>query len=174
MDLISINDIVARLLFLGGVVLAATFASFLTIGFVYLLVVYIRLKKRDQMAYEMTTLEIQMTKDNEIKIDAAEQMFASFSSIKKPSGWFSFLEVGDILSFEIVGTKSEIRFYVSAPSKIIDLIEKTIYGYYPNADIKHVEEPNIFTEKGSVAFAALRQEKDPHFPLKTFRELPTD
>jgi len=41
-------------------------------------------------------------------------MFASFSSLKK-SGWLSFLELDDVLSFEIVGKKADIRFYVSAP-----------------------------------------------------------
>jgi hypothetical protein len=64
-------------------------------------------------------------KDNEIKIDAAEQMFAAFASLKK-SGWLSFLDLDDVLAFEIVGKEAEIRFYVSAPAKIIDLVEKII------------------------------------------------
>ena len=174
MDALIFDQILSRLVFFGFVVLAAILASLFTFGFVYLLVIYIRLKKRDQMAYEMITLEVMMPKDNEIKIDAAEQMFASFSSLKKPSGMFGFLEVGDVLACEIVGTKSNIRFYISVPNKISDLIEKTIYGYYPTADIRHVEEPNIFTEKGHVAFAALKQSKEAYMPLKTYREIPSD
>ena len=174
MDAFIFDQILSRLIFFGFVVLAAILASLFTFGFVYLLVIYIRLKKRDQMAYEMITLEVMMPKDNEIKIDAAEQMFASFSSLKKPSGMFGFLEVGDVLACEIVGTKSNIRFYISVPNKISDLIEKTIYGYYPTADIRHVEEPNIFTEKGHVAFAALKQSKEAYMPLKTYREIPSD
>ncbi len=174
MDVPAMEQIIERFVFFGLVVLGAIVASLLTIGFVYLLVIYIRLKKRDQMAYEMVTLELQMPKDNEIKIDSAEQMFASFSSLKKPSGMFSFLEIGDVVACEIVGTKSKIRFFISVPKKIVDLIEKTIYGYYPTADIKHVDEPNVFTEKGSVAFASLKQSKEAYMPLKTYREIPTD
>ena len=169
-----LDQIIERIIFFGVVVLAAIIASLLTIGFIYLLVIYIRLKKRDQMACEMITLEVLMPKENEIKIDAAEQMFASFSSLEKPGGILSFLEVGDVLACEIVGTKSDIRFYISVPKKIVDLIEKTIYGYYSTADIRHVEEPNIFTEKGNVAFASLKQSKDSYMPLKTYRDIPTD
>ena len=174
MDLPFLDQIIQRIIFFGVVVLAAIIASLLTIGFIYLLVIYIRLKKRDQMACEMITLEVLMPKENEIKIDAAEQMFASFSSLEKPGGILSFLEVGDVLACEIVGTKSDIRFYISVPKKIVDLIEKTIYGYYSTADIRHVEEPNIFTEKGNVAFASLKQSKDSYMPLKTYRDIPTD
>ncbi len=150
---------------LGAVVLLAVLA--------YLVVFFFRLKKREQMSLEMLTLEVKLPKDNEIKIDAAEQMFASFFSLKK-SGFFSFLDLDDVLCFEIVGKRADIRFYVSAPAKIIDLVEKTIYGYYPSADIKKVEEPNIFSEEGRVSFGSLVIKDSPYMPLKTYKELPTD
>ncbi len=101
-------------------------------------------------------------------------MFSAFTSSLSKGGFWDFLEVDDSLAFEIVGKKADIRFYVSTPSKIVDLVEKTIYGYYPNADIKKVEEPNIFTEQGKVAFAAIRQSKDAFYPLKSYREIPND
>jgi len=122
---------------------------------------------------EMVTLEVKTPKDNEIKIDVAEQMFASFSSLKK-SGWLSAFDLDDVLAFEIVGKKADIRFYVSAPSRIIDLVEKTIYSYYPSADIKKVDEPNIFSEDGKVAFGALFAKGYPYMPLKLFKDLPSD
>ncbi len=174
MDQALFDGVISRLIFFGFVVIGAIIASLLTIGFTYLLVIYIRLKKREQMAYEMITLQVIVPKDNEIKVDAAEQMFASFSSLKKSSGWLSFLDVSDAMAFEIVGTKSDIRFYVSAPSKIVDLVEKTIYGYYPSADIKKVDEPNIFTEHGKVAFQAMKASKETYMPLKTYRDIPND
>lgn len=174
MNFALVDQIMNQLVFIGLVLLAAVIASFLTVGFVYLLIIYIRLKKREQMAFEMVTLELLMPKDNEIKVDTAEQMFASFASLKKPEGMFAFMEIGDIIACEIVGTKSDIRFYISVPNKMVDLIEKTIYGYYPTADITRVDEPNIFTEKGSVAFAVLKQSKEIYMPLKTYREIPID
>src|SRR3989304_259085 len=125
MDPLSFQIFTDRLItvLLAGV--AAILAAVLTLGLLYLFIIYIRLKKREQISLEMLTLEVKLSRENEIKIDAADQMFSSFSSLKK-SGFFSFLEVDDVISFEIIGKKAEIRFYVSAPNRIIDLIEKTI------------------------------------------------
>ncbi|MEX1052259.1 MAG: DUF87 domain-containing protein [Patescibacteria group bacterium] len=153
--------------------IAAAFAGVLTFIFVYLIIIYFRLKKREKASLETVTVEVRLPKDNEIKIDAAEQMFTSFSSLKK-SGFMSFLDVEDVISFEIVGVKADIKFFVSAPAKLIDLVEKTIYGYYSNADIRRVDEPNIFSEEGKVEYAALVQKSSSYLPFKTYKELPTD
>jgi hypothetical protein len=173
MDQTAIQPFLDRLVSLGIATVAALFAGGLTAGFFYFLSVYFRLKKREQMSLEMITLEVKLQKENEIKIDAAEQMFASFTTLKK-GGFFSFMEVDDVIAFEIIGKQSEIRFYVSAPAKIIDLIEKTIYGYYSSADIHRVEEPNIFSEQGAVAYGAFVQKDLPYMPIKTYKDLPTD
>ncbi len=173
MDNIYLQPIIDRLITFSLALLAAFLAAGLTALFVYLVVIYLRMKKREKMSLEMVTIEVRMSKENEIKIDAAEQMFASFASLKK-SGWFSFLEVDDVLAFEIVGKKADIRFYVSAPNKIIDLVEKTIYGYYPSADIRRVDEPNIFNVDGKVAFGGVYAKEASYMPLKVFKDLPTD
>ncbi|MFN4212991.1 MAG: type IV secretory system conjugative DNA transfer family protein, partial [Microgenomates group bacterium] len=165
--------VVDRLITLSLALVAAFLAAGLTLVLFYLFLIYLRLKKREEISLEMVTLEVRLPKDNEIKIDAAEQMFASFSSLKK-GGWFSFMDLDDVLAFEIVGKKADIRFYVSAPSRIIDLVEKTIYGYYPNADIKRVEEPNIFSEEGKVAFGALVQKEVAYLPFKVYKDLSVD
>lgn len=121
----------------------------------------------------MVTLEVRLPKDNEVKIDAAEQLFSSFSSFGN-SGFFSFLEVEDTFAFEMVGRKGEISFLVSVPNKLKDLMEKQIYAFYPICDIQTVEEPNIFTEHGKVAFSGLRLKHEDYEPIKVFKELPTD
>jgi hypothetical protein len=148
-------------------------SAVLTAVFGYVLVFIMRLRKRMHVSLEMSTLEVQLTKDNEIKVDAAEQMFASFAGLKK-TGFFTFLEIEDVLAFEIVGKKGEIRFYVSAPNRLIDLVEKTVYSFYPQASIRKVDEPNIFTQEGKVSYGCLAQKNKKFFPLKTYRELPTD
>jgi len=173
MDQINYQIFTDRLITISLASLAAILAAGLTLILIYLIVIYFRLKKREQISLEMVTLEVKLAKENEIKIDAADQMFSSFSSLKK-SGFFSFLEVDDVISFEIIGKKAEIRFYVSAPNRIIDLIEKTIYGYYPMADIKKVDEPNIFSEQGKVVFGGLVQKETPYMPIRLYRDLPTD
>jgi len=162
----QITNILLLVLLIG---LSAVFTAF----FGYVLVFVMRLRKRMHVSLEMSTLEVQLTKDNEIKVDAAEQMFASFAGLKK-SGFFTFLEIEDVLAFEIVGKKGEIRFYVSAPNRLIDLVEKTVYSYYPQASIRKVDEPNIFTQEGKVSYGCLAQKNKKYLPLKTYRELPTD
>jgi len=162
-----------RLTVFGLALLAALSIGILILILIYLIIIYFRLKKREEISLEMVTLEVRVSKENEIKIDAAEQMFDSFSSLKK-SGFFSYFNLDDVICWEIVAKKSEIRFYISAPSRIIDLVEKTVYGYYPTADINRVDEPNIFTEKGNVAFGNLVTKEAAYMPIKTYKDLSTD
>ncbi len=173
MDPLAYQIIIDRVMTVGLALLTAFLAGGLTLVLIYFVIIYMRLKKREQISLEMVTVEVKLPKENEIKIDAADQMFSSFSSLKK-SGMFSFLEVDDVISFEIVGRKSEIRFYVSAPNRIIDLVEKTIYSYYPNADVRKVDEPNIFNEEGKVTFGAIVTKEAPYLPFRTYKDLPTD
>ncbi len=169
----NIAILIDKLITISLVLFALFLASFLTFVLFYIFLFYNRIKKREKISLEMVTLEVRLPKDNDIKIDAAEQMFASFSSLKK-SGWFSFLELDDVLAFEIVGKKADIRFYVSAPSRIIDLVEKTIYAYYPSADIRKVDEPNIFSENGKVVFGSLVTRETAYMPLKIYKDLSVD
>jgi len=173
MDPLAYQIFVDRLVTVGLAILASFLAAGLILVLIYLIIIYMRLKKREQISLEMITVEVKLPKENEIKIDAADQMFSSFSSLKK-TGPFSFLDVDDVISFEIVGKKSEIRFYVSASARIIDLVEKTIYSYYPNADVRKVDEPNIFSEEGKVSYGALVVKETSYLPIKTYRDLPTD
>lgn len=170
---VSFQNIVDRVVLVFIALLMALSVAVFLWAAVYFLIILIKTRKREKASLEMMTLEIRMPKDNEIKIDAAEQMFGSFSSLKK-GGLFSFLDVEDTVVFEVVGRQSDIRFYVSAPSRVIDLVEKTIYGYYPSADIRKVDEPNIFSEDAKVASGSLVQKEAPYMPFKLYRDLPTD
>ncbi|MDO8260548.1 MAG: hypothetical protein Q7T50_03585, partial [Candidatus Magasanikbacteria bacterium] len=174
MDQAYVDILISRAILVAFVILGLVIASIVTAGLVYLFVIITRLRKRESSSFEMTTLEVQLSKDNEIKVDSADQMFAAFSSLKKSKGWLSFMDLDETLAFEIVAKKSDIRFYISAPSKIVDLVEKTIYGFYPAADIKQVDEPNIFSEDGTVAFASLRHADEAYKPLKTYKDIPSD
>ena len=78
------------------------------------------------------------------------------------------------LSFEIVAQKEDIRFYVSCPRNLLDLVEKQINGAWPGGDIVEVSEPNIFSKGGKVAFAALKTTGAKYEPIKAYRELSTD
>lgn len=141
--------------------------------FLYMFFQWWKNRRREEYALGFVTLLVRMPRDNETKIDAAEQMFAGLYSLKH-SGWLNFLRPEELLSFEIVALKESIKFYVNCPKKNRDLVEKQINGAYPNAEITEVDEVNIFSEKGHVAFASVRLEKSNYYPLKTYKDLPTD
>lgn len=144
---------------------------FVALGFGFML--WRKGQQRREKALDLVLLQVALPRDNEIKIDAAEQMFASLASIKK-GGMFSFLKVPDYFSFEIVARHSDIRFYVAVPKKLHDLLEKQINGSYPTAEIKIVDEYNIFSEEGYVAFAGLKLKSSSYYPIKIFKDLPVD
>ncbi|NCS97629.1 MAG: DUF87 domain-containing protein, partial [Candidatus Pacebacteria bacterium] len=142
-------------------------------AFAYMALQWFKHRKREQYALSFVTLMIKVPKDNETKIDAAEQMFSSFYSLKN-RGVAGFMKPDDIISFEIVALKEEIVFYVSCSRATRDYVEKQIHGAYPNAHINEVDEVNIFSKKGKVAFAALTLEQSDFKPLKPYKDLPTD
>ncbi|PWU24263.1 hypothetical protein C5B42_00205 [Candidatus Cerribacteria bacterium 'Amazon FNV 2010 28 9'] len=146
---------------------------FFGLGFFYMALQWFRHRGRENYSLRFVTLKVLLPKDNEIKIDAAEQMFASLHSIKHgwPQNWFN---TEDHFTFEIVALKESIAFYVSVPSQLRDLVEKQIYGAYPSAEISIDDEQNIFSQGGKVAFTALTLEHPTFFPIKTYKDLPTD
>ena len=142
-------------------------------SFIYMLFQWLKNRKREDYALDFVSLLVRLPKDNEIKIDAAEQLFASLYSLKK-SGMFAWTKPEDLIAFEIVGLKEEISFYVHCSEKVRDLVEKHIHGAYPQAEIQEVDEVNIFSEEGRVAFAQLKFDKAAYLPIKTYKDLPTD
>src|ERR1035437_4369680 len=94
-------------------------------------------RERQKKALEMVMFEVSLPRENEIKIDAAEQMCSSFAGIK---GTLGFSKVPDYIVFEIVAKTGDIRFYVSMPKKLEDMVEKQIHGAYPDASITNAEE----------------------------------
>lgn len=142
-------------------------------GCLYMIFQWIKNRRQESYSLDFVTLLIRVPRDNEIKIDAAEQMFAGLYSLKK-GGFWKFLKPEEILAFEIVALKESIGFYVSCPKKIRDLVEKQVHGAYPAADIKEVDEINIFSRKGKVAFASIKLDSSDYHPIKEYKDLPTD
>ena len=144
------------------------------VGVGYVLLQLLKFRDREKHSLEFVVLQVAVPRDNEIKIDAAEQMFASLTSIKGGGGMFGFLKPQDHLSFEIIAKKEDIRFYVAMPERLRDLVEKQIHGSYPGADVREVDEPSIFTDHGKVAFAQLKLSGSSFYPLKIYKDLPVD
>ena len=139
----------------------------------YIFVLWWRHHSREEKSLDYVLLQITVPFDNEIKIDAAEQMFASLFSMKK-GGMLNFLHLQSHISFEIVAKHEDIRFYISTPFKLKDMLEKQINGAYPDAEILEIPEYNLFSSNGRVAFVEYELKQASYHPIKLFKDLPTD
>ncbi len=162
-------------LLLAGMIILV-FSTVLVGGVIYFwdrIAAWYRNQDREKDSLNSVLLQITVPKDNEIKIDAMEQLITALYSIKKSTGRFNLKRQAQI-SFEIVALHESLRFYIMAHKSIQDLIEKQVNGAYPDAEIKVVEEYNIFSESGQTAYAQYTLKNDGYLPLKTYKELPTD
>lgn len=185
LETFSIENLMSLFISLIAGLFIAAILVLLGVLFFYFFVLWYRNRDREKESLESTLLQVALPRDNEIKIDAAEQLFASLGSMRK-GGKLSFLKLQPHLSFEIVGMPGDIRFYVNTPNKFKDLVEKQINGAYPDAEIKVVDEKtqkpgyvlgneyNIFADNAKVAFASLRLKSSDYSPIKVFKDLPTD
>ncbi|MBI1869524.1 type IV secretion system DNA-binding domain-containing protein [Candidatus Gottesmanbacteria bacterium] len=171
------DEIIAEIIFrlqafvVAFLLMVALAGSLFLVG--YLMLLWWQHHRREQTSLESSLLQVAVPRDNEIKIDAMEQFFASLASIKT-SAWLPFLTMQDRLTFEIVATPGDIHFYVSVPKHLRDMVEKQIHGTYPGAEIKEVDEYNIFSSNGKVAYAALKTKSANYQPLKAYKDLPVD
>lgn len=162
----DIGAIVSLLILLGIIVFVIT-----TLG--YIIFTVFRYRGREEKSIDSVLLQVAVPRNNEIKIDAMEQIFASLYSIKE-GGWKQKFSVQPTVSFEILGKHEDIRFYVWTPKKLKDLIERQIHGGFPDAQIIEVEEYNVFGVDGKVAYKSFQLSKPNFYPIKTFKDLPTD
>jgi hypothetical protein len=179
----DIASVVTILLFV------AVLSGFLAVGItavVYYFILDFKHKDREKIALDSTLLQVALPRDNEVKIDAAEQLFSSFASLHK-GGRFASLHPQPSLTFEIVGMPGDIRYYVSTPNKYKDFVEKQINGAYPDAEIREVSEKdslkdgfvigndyNIFSQDSKVAFASIRLKEEDFKPIKVYKDLAVD
>jgi hypothetical protein len=94
---------------------------------------------------EYTVLSVRVAKENEVGPLAAEQIFATLHGVyEKLSLWDRFRGVGiDQISFELAYIDKNIKFYVSFPEKLRNLVEGQIYAQYTDVEIEEVEDYTI-------------------------------
>ena len=138
---------------------------------------YKKLNKLKVLNVDSVLLMLEIPRENDKKELAAEQLFASLHGILrdkqelKNSGG-----VQEHLSFEIVSTAGQIRFYVWVPKILQSFVEGQIYSQYPTVQIYKMNEDyvdnrskyavNYMTELGLVENEAL--------PIKTFDTFEVD
>lgn len=135
----------------------------------------LRRKDRNEKAKEGTIFEVRVPRGNETEIGVAEKMFANLVGIGgKGKGLAEKFTVNNCISFEMVAVPGEIRFYVYSPKKLADLVEKQILGSYQDADVKKVEDYNIFQPNSKVAFTRLSLDDDAYCPIRVAEDFTGD
>ncbi len=128
-----------------------------------------------QKGLNLAFFEVKLPQSNDTEIKAAEQMFTGLIGIgEKLEGLKKYIGARKFVSFEVVAFREIIKFYVVCPEKIAPIVDRQINGTYPSAEITRVKEYNMFPENSSVAYAALKLDKDQKIPIQTYEELAVD
>ena len=138
---------------------------------------YKKLNKLKVLNVDSVLLMLEIPRTNDKKELAAEQLFASLHGILrdkqelKNSGG-----VQEHLSFEIVSTGGQIRFYVWVPKVLQSFVEGQIYSQYPTVQIYKMNEDYVDSRKDyPVCYSAeLGLTEDEALPIKTFDNFEVD
>lgn len=138
---------------------------------------YRKLNRLKVLNVDSVLLMLEIPRTNDKQELAAEQLFASLHGILrdkeelKNSGG-----VQEHLSFEIVSTGGQIRFYVWVPKILQSFVEGQIYAQYPSVQIYRMNDDYADSrEKYSVQYTAeLTLTEDSALPIKTFDNFEVD
>lgn len=81
------------------------------------------------------------------------------------------------LSFEIIGTRGLIHYYVVVPMALLDVVQQAVAAAYPAARLEEVEEHNIFSKVGKISATIggeLTLKTSYAYPISTFQESKRD
>ena len=138
---------------------------------------YKKLNTLKVLNVDSVLLMLEIPRTNDKKELAAEQLFASLHGILrdkrelKNSGG-----VQEHLSFEIVSTAGQIRFYVWVPKVLQSFVEGQIYSQYPTVQIykmneDYVDDRTKYTVNYSAELGLIENEA---LPIKTFDNFEVD
>ncbi len=138
---------------------------------------YKNLNRLKVLNVDSVLLMLEIPRANDKKELAAEQLFASLHGIlrdkmelKNSNG------VQEHLSFEIVSTGGQIRFYVWVPKILQSFVEGQIYAQYPTVQIYKMDDDYVDkrTEYPVVYSTELTLTEDEALPIKTFENFEVD
>ena len=141
---------------------------------------YRNYKKSNQakvLNVDSVLLMLEIPRANDKKELAAEQLFASLHGILRDKGELKNSGgVQEHLSFEIVSTAGQIRFYVWTPKILQSFVEGQIYSQYPTVQIYKIDEDYVDDRtKYPVNYSAeLALTDNEALPIKTFDNFEVD
>ncbi len=105
---------------------------------------YKRVNQLNLLNVDSVLLMLEIPRTNDKQELAAEQLFASLHGILRDKAELrSSGGVQEHLSFEIVSTGGQIRFYVWVPKSLQSFVEGQIYAQYPTVQIYTVDEDYV-------------------------------
>ncbi|HBB36400.1 MAG: hypothetical protein UX02_C0004G0027 [Candidatus Moranbacteria bacterium GW2011_GWC1_45_18] len=132
---------------------------------------------RPLKAQSQQSQQQQPPKNDKELISVMEHLLASLGNIKEKTGIFHRLIYGDaVIALEMANPSNsdEISFYVGAPKKFINIIERQIQSFYPKAAVERVKDYNIFSPGSFTAASFLKLSEKNHFPIRTYQFLESD
>lgn len=138
---------------------------------------YKKINRLKVLNVDSVLLMLEIPRTNDKKELAAEQLFASLHGILrdktelKNSGG-----VQEHLSFEIVSTGGQIRFFVWVPKILQSFVEGQIYAQYPTVQIHKVKEDYVRkTQNYPVVYSSeITLTENEVLPIKTFEDFEVD
>lgn len=138
---------------------------------------YRKLNRLKVLNVDSVLLMLEIPRTNDKKELAAEQLFASLHGILRDSAELKHSNgVQEHLSFEIVSTSGQIRFYVWVPKILQSFVEGQIYAQYPSVQIYKMNEDYADErEKYPITYSAeLTLTENDALPIKTFDNFEVD
>lgn len=138
---------------------------------------YKKLNKLKVLNVDSVLLMLEIPRTNDKKELAAEQLFASLHGILRDKQELrNSGGVQEHLSFEIVSTAGQIRFYVWVPKVLQSFVEGQIYAQYPTVQIYKMNEDYVDERsKYPVTYTTeLSLIDNDALPIKTFENFEVD
>ncbi len=138
---------------------------------------YKKLNKIKVLNVDSVLLMLEIPRANDKKELAAEQLFASLHGILRDKAELrNSGGVQEHLSFEIVSTAGQIRFYVWVPKVLQSFVEGQIYSQYPTVQIYRMNEDYVDDRsKYPVIYSTeLSLTDNEVLPIKTFDTFEVD
>ncbi len=138
---------------------------------------YKKLNRLKVLNVDSVLLMLEIPRTNDKKELAAEQLFASLHGILRDKAELKNSGgVQEHLSFEIVSTGGQIRFYVWVPKILQNFVEGQIYAQYPTVQIYKMPDDYVDDRaKYPVVYSAeLTLTENEALPIKTFENFEVD
>lgn len=159
--------------FIPGIFLAIIFV----ISVVFLLIVFLKKEKLifwQALNYKLLLISLPKNVMSEGQNKETIKMESIIASFDQFLGSLSYYKHPLVFEMAVPTDTEEIRFYVSAPKKDIDSIEKNISGFFPLANVEVVKDYTIFEPQGIVGGLTVKLNNHYSLPLKTYKDFASD